>query len=200
MTKNIFKSYGDDPFTIFQKWFDEAGKTEPSDPNAMCLATADAKGRPSARIVLLKSYDKNGFVFFTNYESRKGKDLIANPYAELNFHWKSTGKQIRIAGSVVKVSDAESDAYFTTRPRESQIGAHASLQTQNLDDYDLFRAAVGETEKRFAGQIIPRPAHWGGFCLKPERMEFWIGEDHRLHRRFVFEKNESEWKANWLFP
>jgi pyridoxamine 5'-phosphate oxidase len=200
MINNIFKEFGTDPLLIFQKWFAEAQQKELNDPNAMALATMDTAGKPSVRIVLLKGYDGEGFIFFTNYESRKGEGLLKHPYAELNFYWKSTEKQIRICGEAVKTTDAESDAYFASRPRESQIGAWASMQTRPLDDYADFEKKMKEIDEKFAGKDIPRPPHWGGFRVKPERMEFWIAHPHRLHKRFVFEKENNEWKATWLFP
>lgn len=200
MTNNIFNEFGTNPLAIFQNWFEEAQKSEPVDANAMALATIDKEGRPSVRMVLLKGFDESGFTFFTNYESRKGEGLSKNPYAELNFYWKSTEKQIRIGGSVVKTSAAESDAYFASRPRESQIGAWASMQTKPLDNYDIFKNKVQDVEKKYAGKHIPRPPHWGGFRIKPERIEFWMSQPHRLHKRFVFERRENNWNATWLFP
>ena len=200
MTNNIFNEFGTKPLVIFQNWFEEAQLCEPADANAMALATVGTDNRPAVRMVLMKGFDENGFTFFTNYGSGKGEGLIKNPYAELNFYWKSTEKQIRIAGSVVKTSDAESDAYFATRPRESQIGAWASMQTKPYEDYESFKAKVQETDEKFSDKDIPRPAHWGGFRLKPDRMEFWIAQPHRLHKRFLFEKKQNDWNATWLFP
>jgi pyridoxamine 5'-phosphate oxidase len=200
MGNNIFTEYGEDPLAIFQKWYDEAVAREISDPNAMALATIDPDSKPSVRIVLLKGFDQNGFTFFTNYDSRKGLGLQTYPYAEMNFYWKSTEKQIRISGPVVKTSEAEADAYFATRARDSQLGAWASWQTRTLDDYKSFETRVAETRRKFEGQDIPRPAYWGGFRLRPERMEFWIARPNRLHKRFVFEKNGNQWNTQWLFP
>jgi pyridoxamine 5'-phosphate oxidase len=200
MSNNIFTEYGDDPLAIFQKWFGEAQKSEPADANAMALACKDVDGQPSVRMVLLKGFDQTGFTFFTNYESRKGLGLQKHPYAELNFYWKSTEKQIRIAGRVVKTSEAEADEYFATRPRESQLGAWASSQTKPMDDYEAFREKVENLDEKFRDREIPRPAYWGGFRVIPERIEFWIAHPNRLHKRFVFEMNNNQWNATWLFP
>jgi pyridoxamine 5'-phosphate oxidase len=200
MSKIIFTEYGDDPLAIFQNWYEQAQTKEISDPNAMALASIDPEGKPSVRMVLMKGFDENGFTFFTNYESRKGLGLVKQPYAELNFYWKSTERQIRIAGPVVKTSEAEADAYFVTRPRESQLGAWASSQTRPMDDYADFEKKVAEVRNKYDGQDVPRPAYWGGFRLKPERMEFWIAHPNRLHKRFVFEKTGNKWDAGWLFP
>ncbi len=200
MGNNIFTEYGENPLNIFQKWYEDAKLKEISDANAMALATIGPDGKPSVRMVLLKGYDENGFTFFTNYESRKGLGLQKHPYAELNFYWKGTEKQIRIAGPVVKTSEAEADAYFKSRPRDSQIGAWASAQTRPMDNYDDFSKKVAEIDEKYKGIDVPRPAYWGGFRLKPERMEFWIAHPNRLHKRFVFEKNGNKWDATWLFP
>lgn len=200
MTNNIFREFGDNPLKIFLGWYAEAEAKEPSDYNAVTLATANSDGRPAARVVLLKHADEQGFAFFTNFQSRKGQDLVSNPFAEMNFYWKSLEKQIRIAGPVVKTSSAESDAYFASRPRESQIGAWASSQTMPVDSYEDFQKRVQTIEADYHNRDIPRPPHWGGFRLKPERMEFWIAMPHRLHKRFVFEKRQDGWDAQWLFP
>ncbi len=200
MANNIFTEYGEDPLNIFQKWYEDAQLKEISDANAMALSTIDVEGKPSVRMVLLKGFDENGFTFFTNYESRKGMGLHKHPYAELNFYWKSTEKQIRISGPVVKTSEAEADAYFATRPRESQIGAWASSQTRPMGSYEDFGKKVAEVEQTYKGHDVPRPAYWGGFRVKPDRMEFWIAHPDRLHKRFVFEKKGNEWNTMWLFP
>jgi pyridoxamine 5'-phosphate oxidase len=200
MANKIFEEFGTSPLAIFQNWYAEANQQEINDPEAMQVATIDSDGKPSVRTVLLKEFSDPGFVFFTNYQSRKGRGLETHPYAELHFYWKSLAKQVRIAGPVEKTDTAASDAYFATRPRESQIGAWASSQTQMLDDFDEFRKKFESTEKKFEGKPVPRPPHWGGFRVKPERMEFWIAQPHRLHKRFVFEKKENIWNAFWLFP
>lgn len=200
MTNNIFTEFGDDPLELFRLWFADAAKNEPSDHNVMALATADARGKPSVRMVLLKEFNERGFVFYTNLQSGKGRDLLENPQAELNFHWKSLERQVRISGTVEEVSDAESDSYFASRSRESQIGALASAQSEKLESYKAYEENAAELAEKFAGQTVPRPAHWGGFRLKPERIEFWIAHPHRLHKRFVYTKKNDEWDATWLYP
>ena len=151
-------------------------------------------------MVLLKGADENGFTFFTNLESAKAGALQAHPYAALNFHWKSLEKQIRISGPVVKTTDEENDKYFASRSRASRLGAWASSQSRPLDDYSTFEKRVAEADKKFSGKDVPRPKHWGGFRVIPERMEFWIGHPDRLHKRFVYTKKGNEWMATWLFP
>ena len=200
MTDSIFKDFGDDPVELFRKWFDEAKASEPNDPNAMALATVDSDGRPAVRIVLLKDLKPEGFVFHTNYESAKGRALLAHPQTELNFYWKSLGKQIRIAGSAVQITAAESDAYFASRPRESQLGAWASAQSRPMDTYETFESNLNTMRDQFANQPIPRPPHWGGFCVRPESIEFWIAHPYRLHTRFVYKRLNNGWDAHWLYP
>ncbi len=200
MIDNIFLKYGKDPVGLFKTWLAEAEKSEINDPNAMALATVSPEGKPEVRMVLLKDANERGFTFFTNLESAKGQSLAAHPYAELNFHWKSLQKQIRIAGPVVKTTDEEANAYFASRRRESQLGAWASSQSRALDSYEDFEQLVAAMGQKFAGRDIPRPPHWGGYRVVPERMEFWIGHPDRLHKRFVYIKNGEEWTANWLFP
>lgn len=200
MDNNILKDFGDNPTDIFQNWISEAEKTEPSDPNAMALATVGADGRPSVRMVLLKEFDETGFTFFTNTDSSKGRALEHHPFAELNFYWKSTQKQIRIAGSVEKITAKESDAYFSTRPRESQIGAWASNQSKPAHSYEEFELKVAEFTKKFEGKNVPRPTHWNGYRLKPSKMEFWMAHPHRLHKRVLFELKNNRWNATWLYP
>lgn len=190
-----------DPLALFDEWFKEAESSEPNDPNAMALAVIDAEGRPSVRMVLLKGHDARGFEFFTNYESRKGQGLAAHPDAELCFYWKTTRKQIRITGKVERVSAAESDIYYASRLRLSRIGAWASTQTRPMPDYETLQAAQAEAEKRFEGvEDIPRPSHWGGFRLTPDRIEFWQDQPFRLHKRFVYVKDGNGWKKEWLYP
>lgn len=200
MTDNIFSKYGNNPLDLFQLWFAEAQKSEINDPNAMALATLSPGGRPEVRMVLLKDADERGFTFFTNRESNKGRALSLHPYAELNFYWKSLERQIRITGPAVKTSDEEADAYFATRRRENRLGAWASSQSRTLDSYEDFEKLVSGMEQKFAGRDVPRPPHWGGYRVVPERMEFWIGHPDRLHKRFVYIKKGKEWTANWLFP
>jgi pyridoxamine 5'-phosphate oxidase len=164
------------------------------------LATADASRRPSVRIVLIRQVDSRGFVFFTNYGSRKAREITENPRAALCQHWPTLEEQIRIEGSVEKVTDAESDAYFAGRPRDSQIGAWASDQSQDLESRGVLEARYAEVEARFSGAPVPRPPFWGGFRIVPERIEFWSGRPGRLHERRVFVKTAGGWDAGWLFP
>jgi pyridoxamine 5'-phosphate oxidase len=172
------------------------------EPTAMTLATADANGRVSARIVLLKSADADGFRFYTNYESLKGAQLAAHPQVALCFHWKLLREQVqvRVEGDAAKVSAADSDAYFASRPRGSQIGAWASLQSQDLPDRATFERRVVEYERRFAGGAVPRPPHWGGYVVAPQRIEFWYGALHRLHERVTYVREAGEWRKGMLYP
>lgn len=192
----------ENPFLFFQEWLAEAEASEPNDPTAMCLATADRLGRPSARMILLKEYDENGFVFFTNAESRKGDNLAANPYAALLFHWKSLRRQIRIEGGVEVVEPARSDAYFASRPRGSRIGAWASRQSRPMASYQTLKDATAREEKRFEGQEdIPRPPYWQGYLVRPERFEFWIDGEFRLHERYVYTpRPDGGWNREMLYP
>lgn len=183
----------------FGEAFERAKKGEPSDPNAMVLATASADGRPSARTVLLKSFDHHGFVFFTNHESRKGQHLSANPRAALTFHWKSLEEQVHIEGSVTHVSKKDSDDYWKTRPRESQIGAWASLQSRVLDNRSTLEERIAEFEKKHKG-AVPRPAWWSGVLVKPNRIEFWKAAPYRLHHRTLYENHGFGWEKHLLFP
>ncbi len=190
-----------DPFALFDQWFAEARASEPNDPNAMALATADAAGRPSVRMVLLKGHGRDGFVFYTNREGRKAADLAANPHAALLFHWKSLRRQIRIEGPVTLASDAESDAYFASRGRDSQLGAWASDQSRPLADRATFEARFAEAQARFEGQDVPRPPFWGGYRVTPVSIEFWQDRAHRLHERRVFTPDaDGGWSEGLLFP
>lgn len=190
-----------DPFALFDAWYAEARASEPNDSNAMALATADAEGRPSVRMVLLKGHGRDGFVFYTNREGRKAGELAANPHAALLFHWKSLRRQIRIEGAVTLVSDAESDAYFATRSRDSQLGAWASDQSRPLDACATFEARFAAMETRFAGQDVPRPPFWGGYRVVPERIEFWQDRAHRLHERRLFlPDGAGGWSEGLLYP
>lgn len=189
-----------DPLDLFRAWFDEARGTEINDSNAMALATADAQGRPSVRMVLLKGYDARGFVFYTNQEGRKAGDLAANPHAALLFHWKSLRRQIRIEGAVSRVTDAEADAYFASRSRDSQLGAWASDQSRPLDRRETFEARFAEMQRRFDGQPVTRPPHWGGYRVAPERIEFWQDREHRLHERRLFVREAQGWREGLLYP
>jgi len=189
-----------DPFALFHDWYTEARSTELNDSNAVALATADAQGHPSVRMVLLKGYDERGFVFYTNRESRKAADLAANPHVALLFHWKSLRRQIRIEGPIAFASDAESDAYFASRSRDSQLGAWASDQSRPLDSRATFEARFAEAQARFEGQPVPRPPHWGGYRVTPKRIEFWLDREHRLHERRVFTRAGEGWAEGMLYP
>lgn len=189
-----------DPFDLFDIWYRAARETEINDSNAMALATADADGRPSVRMVLLKGYDARGFVFYTNQRSRKGGQLQANGHAALLFHWKSKRQQIRIEGPVARVDAAEADAYFASRGRDSQLGAWASLQSETLDRRETFEASFEDVRARFEGQDVPRPPHWGGFRVTPERIEFWEDRAHRLHHRRLFLRGADGWTESLLYP
>jgi pyridoxamine 5'-phosphate oxidase len=194
-------SESDCPFTLFQNWYQHAEAAEINDPNAANLCTVDHRGRPSSRIILVKQVDKDGFSFFTNYNSVKAQHLVARPFASLCFHWKSLRLQVRIEGMVKKTEAAVSDAYFATRSRESQMGAHASLQSQALPHRDVLNQRFSDFSEAFGGQDVPRPEHWGGFLLIPETMEFWQDQPHRLHRRLVYDKCRSmTWTTRLLYP
>ena len=188
-----------DTFASLLKEATEGGDPEPT---AMTLATADAQGRPAARTVLLKAFDARGFVFYTNYESRKGRQLTENPQAALLFLWKTLREQVqvKIEGTVEPVSLAEADEYFASRPRPSQIGAWASIQSQTLDSRDTFEARITAFEKKFEGVEVPRPPHWSGFRVVPERIEFWYGARFRLHERHHYQRVDGQWTKRMLYP
>lgn len=192
------------PFTLFGEWFEKATSSEINDPNAMALAVIDENDRPSVRMVLLKDHDENGFVFYTNMESRKGKGISKTPDAELCFHWKSLEKQIRITGRIEQVSDKQADAYYNSRHRGSRIGAWASKQTQVMDGgHGDLAKAVDDYSTKFDGvEDIPRPPFWTGFRVIPDRMEFWSQGEFRLHERFLYTRASvgDEWCCNWLYP
>jgi pyridoxamine 5'-phosphate oxidase len=189
-----------DPLTAFEAVFAHAGEQAPFDHTAMTLATSDETGRPGARIVLLHGHDARGFVFFTNYESRKGRDIDANPQAALCFYWPWLDHQVRIEGRLTRLDAAESDAYFATRPRGKQAGAWASAQSRPLASREALDAACREIDSRYAGGEIPRPPFWGGFRLTPDRMEFWKAGEHRLHDRFLFTRTPDGWRRERLAP
>jgi pyridoxamine 5'-phosphate oxidase len=190
----------DDPHKLFEEWFAEARLSEPNDPNAVALATGTPDGRPSLRMVLLKGHDQRGFVFYTNLDSRKGGELGANPHAALLFHWKSLRRQVRIEGAVEPVSQAEADAYFATRSRDSQLGAWASDQSRPLAERALFESRFEEVRVRFEGGDVPRPPRWSGFRVLPRQIEFWNDRAHRLHERRLFVRMDDGWSEGLLYP
>lgn len=190
-----------DPIARFRAAWERARLAEPLDATAVALATADASGRPSCRMVLLKGVDERGFVFYTNRESAKGHQLAANPQASLCFHWPSTREQVRVEGAVEAVLDVESDAYFASRPRSHQIAAWASSQSAELEGgREALLARVGTLEARFAGRDVPRPAYWGGYRVVPARIEFWRHEEDRLHRRELYAREGAGWRISLLQP
>lgn len=207
---NDFSPTGKDPFAVldgdadplrrFAAWLAEATASEINDPNGMAIATADAEGRPSLRMVLLKGYDPRGFVFYTNLESRKGRDLAANPHAALLFHWKSRRRQVRVEGPVESVTSAEADEYFATRPRASQLGAWASRQSRPLESRFALERKVAELAVTHGLGAVPRPPHWSGFRLRHERIEFWQDGAFRLHDRLVYVRAGDSWRTERLYP
>jgi pyridoxamine 5'-phosphate oxidase len=189
-----------DPHDLFDTWFAEARLAEPELTEAVALATADASAMPSVRMVLMKGHDARGFVFFTNSRSRKGGELAVNPNAALLFYWKSLGRQVRVEGKVEPVSDAEADAYFATRARESQLGAWASDQSRPMENREAFERRYQAEAARYEGRQVPRPPHWWGYRVVPERIEFWIDRAHRLHERRLFTKTPDGWSEGLLYP
>jgi pyridoxamine 5'-phosphate oxidase len=193
-----------DPLALFSAWFKEAEAKEINDPNGMALATTGADGMPDVRMVLLKHVDERGFVFYTNFDSAKGRDLRACPKAALLFHWKSVRRQVRIQGAVSEVSAAEADAYFASRPRDAQIGAWASRQSQPMSGRHELEREVARYALKFGIGPVPRPPQWSGFRVSPERYEFWTDKPFRLHERLIFIRKESadtaSWRSEYLFP
>jgi pyridoxamine 5'-phosphate oxidase len=189
------------PIEQFRTWFDEALAANLHEPNAMVLATATPDGRPSARVVLLKGLDERGFVFYTNYEGRKSRELEANPYAALLFYWGELERQVRLEGRVGRIPDEESDAYFAGRPRGSQLGAWASEQSRPIKDRGALEERLRELEAEYDGREVPRPPFWGGYRVEPETIEFWQGRENRLHDRLVYRRSEDGgWRRERLQP
>lgn len=190
-----------EPYALFARWLDDAAKSEPNDPNALALATVDPDGMPDVRMVLLKGFDENGFVFYTNYESAKGQQILSSMKAAMCFHWKSLRRQVRVRGPVETVPDAEADAYFASRPRGSRIGAWASSQSRPLEGRFALEKAVAEYTARYAIGDIPRPPHWSGFRIRPVSIEFWHDRPFRLHDRVKFTPNgQGDWEKTRLYP
>lgn len=189
-----------DPIALFRAWFEEAKASEPNDPNAFTLASATREGRPSARMVLLKDANERGFTFYTNYDSRKGQELLANPQAALLFHWKSLRRQVRAVGTIEKTTGEEADAYFSTRPRGAQLGAWASEQSRPLPSRFELEKRVATFTAKFGLGKVPRPPHWSGFRLVPDEFEFWKDGAFRLHDRLVFRRKGTGWSTEKLYP
>ena len=191
----------DNPFKLFEEWFDLAKEKEPNDPNALALATSDKEGNPNVRMVLLKGFSEKGFVFYTNLNSPKSKALFANPKASMCFHWKSLRRQVRAIGKVEEVSAKEADDYFNSRPYKNRIGAWASSQSAILDQRETFNNKIKQFEKKFPDQKnVPRPPHWSGWRLLPEEIEFWLDGEGRIHERLNYRKKNGSWEKELLYP
>ncbi|MCO6392083.1 pyridoxamine 5'-phosphate oxidase [Aliihoeflea aestuarii] len=189
-----------EPYALFSQWLKDAGEAEINDPNAVALATVDADGLPNVRMVLLKGFEERGFVFYTNYDSAKGREILGSMKAAMCFHWKSLRRQVRVRGPVETVSDAEADAYYASRPRGSRVGAWASAQSRPLEGRFALEKAVAEYTARYAIGEIPRPAHWSGFRIKPVEIEFWHDRPFRLHDRVQFRRDADGWAKTRLYP
>ena len=191
----------DDPFVVFKEWMSEAEKNEINDPNAVALATVNESNQPDVRMVLLKEYNKNGFIFFTNLNSKKGTDLKKTPKASMCFHWKSLLRQVRISGDISLISDDEADKYFYSRPYLSKIGAWSSSQSKPMETRDALLNKIDEYKNKFTDQSnVPRPGHWSGFLLSPNKIEFWKDVEGRLHQRLEYSKDKNFWKRQILYP
>ena len=189
-----------DPVEQFRRWFDEALEADLHEPNAFVLATATRDGLPSARVVLLKGLDERGFVFYTNYEGRKGRELEENPRAALLFYWGELERQVRVEGTVSRTSEEESDAYYASRPRGSRLGAWASEQSRVVEGREVLESRIGDLEAEYEGREVPRPPFWGGYRVEPEAIEFWQGRENRLHDRIVYRRESGRWKTERLQP
>ena len=194
--------FSHDPVEQFARWMEDALSMKVREPNAVHLATADASGRPSGRIVLLRDFSLKGFTFFTSYGSRKGEEMQQNSHAAMTFFWSELYRQVRLGGRVTKLPSEESDAYFRSRPRESQISAAASDQSRFLESRELLEKAAAEVDEKFRDQPVPRPDNWGGYCLSPDYLEFWQGREHRLHDRLIYTRNSdgAGWTIRLLYP
>jgi pyridoxamine 5'-phosphate oxidase len=189
-----------EPYRLFAQWLQDATASEPNDPNALALATVDPDGLPNVRMVLLKGFDEQGFVFYTNYESNKGREILASRKAAMCFHWKSLRRQVRVRGIIETVSDEEADAYYNSRARGSRIGAWASKQSRPLESRFALEKAVAEYTAKYAIGSIPRPPHWSGFRIRPVSIEFWHDRAFRLHDRVIFEADGDHWNKTQLYP
>jgi pyridoxamine 5'-phosphate oxidase len=189
-----------DPFTLLARWIDDAGGSDSIEAIAMCVATADTRCRPSARIVLLRGVDERGLRFYTSYESRKGRELLENPYAAAVLYWPRLQRQVRVEGCVTQLSEAESDAYFGARPRGHRVAAWASEQSAPLESHEILEERFAHFEQRFEAEEVPRPHSWGGYLLVPSRFEFWTGRPNRMHERTLYTRQNSHWRESLLQP